>query len=79
MLCLTGAWIVTGGTNAGVMEFVGEAVRDHMLTTTEQQVVALGVATWGIIDNKDSLISDDVSCYNTVKYACKGLRIIVHH
>ena len=62
----TGAWIITGGTNTGVMAFVGEAVRDHMLTTgaSEQNVVALGIATWGIVDNKDSLDSqetDDVS------------------
>ena len=59
----TGAWIVTGGTNTGVMAFVGEAVRDHMLTTgaSEQNVVALGIATWGIVDNKESLEGEDVS------------------
>ena len=45
------------------MEFVGEAVKDHMLTTgdSEQKVVALGIATWGIIDNRDSLMAEDVS------------------
>ena len=59
----TGAWIITGGTNTGVMAFVGEAVRDHMLTTgaSEQNVVALGIATWGIVDNKDNLEAEDVS------------------
>ena len=58
-----GAWIITGGTNAGVMEFVGEAVKDHMLTTgsSKQKVVALGIATWGIVDNKDALTDEDVS------------------
>ena len=61
----TGAWIVTGGTNTGVMAFVGEAVRDHMLTTgaSEQNVVALGIATWGIVDNKESLEGEDVSWF----------------
>ena len=60
-----GAWIITGGTSTGVMKFVGEAVRDHMLTsgTCEQPVVALGIATWGIVDNKEALISEDVSVY----------------
>ena len=60
---ITGAWIITGGTNTGVMAFVGEAVRDHMLTTgeSEQNVVALGIATWGIVDNKDNLEAGDVS------------------
>jgi hypothetical protein len=54
----SGAWIITGGTNAGVMEFVGEAVRDFSLSSgaVEQKVVAVGIATWGIIDNMDSLM-----------------------
>ena len=29
-----GAWIITGGTNAGVMKICGEAVRDQLLTAT---------------------------------------------
>ena len=51
------AWIITGGTNAGVMAFVGEAVREHTLATgaSSSNMVALGIATWGIIDNKDPL------------------------
>ena len=58
---LPGAWIVTGGTNAGVMEFVGEAVKEHMLTAgrSEQQVVALGIATWGIVEERHMLMSHD--------------------
>ena len=28
-----GAWIITGGTNAGVMKICGEAVRDQLLTS----------------------------------------------
>ena len=59
----SGAWIVTGGTNAGVMEFVGEAVKEHMLTTgsSDGKVVALGIASWGIVDNRNQLMSDGVS------------------
>ncbi|XP_052091143.1 transient receptor potential cation channel subfamily M member-like 2 isoform X6 [Mytilus californianus] len=56
----TGAWIVTGGTNTGVMKHVGEAVRDYGLTsTTGAPVVAIGVATWGCIHKKKDLISRD--------------------
>ncbi|ESO89164.1 hypothetical protein LOTGIDRAFT_229069 [Lottia gigantea] len=54
----TGAWIVTGGTAAGVMEFVGEAVRDHIFSTgnpEQNRVVALGIATWGVINNRLAL------------------------
>uniref|UniRef100_G3NSB2 Transient receptor potential cation channel, subfamily M, member 2 n=1 Tax=Gasterosteus aculeatus aculeatus TaxID=481459 RepID=G3NSB2_GASAC len=53
----TGAWIITGGTQAGVMKRVGRAVRDHALSSSMQgQIVAIGIATWGIIHNRDALI-----------------------
>ena len=57
-----GAWIITGGTSTGVMEFVGDAVQDYTLQTgsSDQEVVALGIATWGIVDNKRNLISEEV-------------------
>ncbi|CAL1535900.1 unnamed protein product [Lymnaea stagnalis] len=54
----TGAWIVTGGTATGVMEFVGEAVRDHMTVRgrgAEDVCVALGIATWGSVANNLAL------------------------
>ncbi|XP_070693966.1 transient receptor potential cation channel subfamily M member 2 [Pempheris klunzingeri] len=53
----TGAWIITGGTHTGVMKHVGQAVRDHALSSSMQgQIVAIGVATWGIIHNRDALV-----------------------
>ncbi|RVE58090.1 hypothetical protein OJAV_G00205850 [Oryzias javanicus] len=56
----TGAWIITGGTNAGVMKHVGQAVRDYALSNSMQgQIVAIGVATWGVIHNREALISQD--------------------
>ena len=63
LLLISGAWIITGGTHTGVMEFVGEAVRDYILATgsSGQNVVAIGIATWGVIDNNKALISSDVS------------------
>ncbi|KAK3766250.1 hypothetical protein RRG08_036888 [Elysia crispata] len=54
----TGAWIVTGGTASGVMEFVGEALRDHMaISSMGSQVpcVALGIAVWGCVANNLAL------------------------
>ncbi len=62
-VCVSGAWIVTGGTSTGVMEFVGDAVKDFMLQSgsSDQHVVALGIATWGIVDNRESLISEEVA------------------
>ncbi|XP_068559379.1 transient receptor potential cation channel subfamily M member 2 [Cebidichthys violaceus] len=56
----TGAWILTGGTHTGVMKHVGQAVRDHALSNSMQgQIVAIGVATWGIIHNRDTLVHSE--------------------
>jgi SLOG in TRPM len=57
------AWIITGGTKAGVMEIVGETILDYMLQTggTEKRITALGIASWGFVANKDVLVSPDVS------------------
>ena len=40
-----GAWIITGGTQTGVMQFVGEAAREYMLQSGnyEQQLVVVVV------------------------------------
>ncbi len=45
----TGAWIISGGTNTGVMRLVGEAVADYAKYSTENKLTVLGIATWGII------------------------------
>ncbi|KAL3836664.1 hypothetical protein ACJMK2_022086 [Sinanodonta woodiana] len=58
----TGAWIITGGTHAGVMKHVGEAVKDYGLTSTNQKhVVTIGIAPWGVIQNRDALINKEGS------------------
>ncbi|XP_061081605.1 transient receptor potential cation channel subfamily M member 2-like [Conger conger] len=57
----TGAWILTGGTHTGVMMHVGQAVRDYALTTstTEDQIVAIGMANWGTVLNRDTLVNKE--------------------
>uniref|UniRef100_A0A4W3H6B7 Transient receptor potential cation channel, subfamily M, member 2 n=1 Tax=Callorhinchus milii TaxID=7868 RepID=A0A4W3H6B7_CALMI len=57
----TGAWIITGGSHAGVMKHVGEAVRRYTMTSSskEGEVVAIGVATWGIVHNRECLINKE--------------------
>ncbi len=57
-MCLSysGAWIVTGGMHAGVMKHVGEAVQDHLTAEgAKAKVVAIGIAPWGCVNNKESL------------------------
>ena len=63
----TGAWIITGGTNTGVMRHVGEAVRGHtvmsrgaQLKDNAQQVHLIGIATWGIVDHREQLTCNQV-------------------
>ncbi|KAG8521402.1 Transient receptor potential cation channel subfamily M member 4 [Galemys pyrenaicus] len=52
----TGAWIVTGGLHTGIGRHVGVAVRDHQMASTGgTKVVAMGVAPWGVVRNRDSL------------------------
>uniref|UniRef100_G1QP26 Transient receptor potential cation channel subfamily M member 2 n=1 Tax=Nomascus leucogenys TaxID=61853 RepID=G1QP26_NOMLE len=54
----TGAWIITGGSHAGVMKQVGEAVRDFSLSSSykEGELITIGVATWGTLHRRESLI-----------------------
>ncbi|XP_078407809.1 transient receptor potential cation channel subfamily M member 2 isoform X2 [Cetorhinus maximus] len=53
----TGAWIITGGSFAGVMKHVGEAVRHCKMTSgcKGKQIVAIGIASWGIVHNRENL------------------------
>lgn len=63
VLLSLGAWIITGGTAAGVMELVGEALHDHHLSTgntDRSQCVALGIASWGVIANNVALDGEGV-------------------
>jgi transient receptor potential cation channel subfamily M member 2 len=51
----TGAWIITGGTNTGVMRLVGEAVADEF-HKYNQKLTVLGIATWGKIALREQMI-----------------------
>ena len=58
---ITDAWIITGGTDAGVMKYVGEAVGTHLKAQGRgSRVVTIGVATWGIVMGKKDLIKEEV-------------------
>ncbi|XP_072230099.1 transient receptor potential cation channel subfamily M member 4-like [Leuresthes tenuis] len=56
----TGAWILTAGLREGVGRCVGEAVRDHATAASSvslNKVVALGIAPWGLVHNKEQLVN----------------------
>uniref|UniRef100_A0A3B5KH58 TRPM SLOG domain-containing protein n=2 Tax=Takifugu TaxID=31032 RepID=A0A3B5KH58_TAKRU len=43
------------------MKHVGEAVKDYTLSSSVQsQIVAIGIPTWGIIHNRDTLVQAEV-------------------
>ncbi|XP_005100068.2 transient receptor potential cation channel subfamily M member-like 2 [Aplysia californica] len=54
----TGAWVITGGMNDGVMRYVGEAVRNYekLASSKESKAVTIGVAPWGCLKNREQLV-----------------------
>uniref|UniRef100_A0A671UGX0 Transient receptor potential cation channel, subfamily M, member 1b n=1 Tax=Sparus aurata TaxID=8175 RepID=A0A671UGX0_SPAAU len=56
----TGAWIFTGGVNTGVIRHVGDALKEHS-SKSRGKVCAIGIAPWGILENKEDLIGKDVN------------------
>ena len=49
------------------MKHVGEAVKDFGLTSSSQNpVVAIGIAPWGCIQNRELLVSEEVSYHSAV-------------
>jgi hypothetical protein len=64
---MIGAWIITGGTNKGVMALVGEAVSEYstMARAENKKLVCIGIATWGAIKN-NSCLESKVSCIGKI-------------
>ena len=55
-------WIITGGTNTGVMKHVGDALQGQSKTL-------IGITTWGIVSNNEVLVgSYDLPLGGTFPY-----------
>ncbi|XP_052709281.1 transient receptor potential cation channel subfamily M member-like 2 isoform X1 [Crassostrea angulata] len=53
-------WIITGGTQSGVWELMGDAVKDHNSSwERKNDVVVLGVAPWGCVANRQALEEEE--------------------
>jgi transient receptor potential cation channel subfamily M protein 2 len=50
----TNALIITGGTNAGVMKLVGDAIAESVVDLSK--VAVLGIATWGKVAYRNKLV-----------------------
>ena len=53
-------WIVTAGTDTGVVKHVGEILRDYY-PKSRNNVIAIGIAPWGVVNERQSLIGHGVS------------------
>ena len=61
ILCETEFWGVKDFFfHLGVTRHVGEAISDRT-SKTKNKVVAIGLAPWGIVENKEDLVGKDVS------------------
>ena len=61
------------------MQFVGEAVRDHMITlgSNDKTVVALGIASWGCVANRSALDGEGVqTLINKLLYPPQTLFVV---
>ena len=51
------------------MQLVGEAVREYSLEyTPKNPIILLGIAPWGIVANRDSLLDIDVRLLGILDY-----------
>ena len=52
---------MTGGIRTGLIEIVGDAVKDHIITTGHRNdLVVLGMANWGRVANRQALDGEEV-------------------
>ncbi|KAM9408338.1 transient receptor potential cation channel subfamily M member 1-like [Pholidichthys leucotaenia] len=72
----TGAWIFTGGVSTGVIRHVGDALKEHS-SKSRGKVCAIGIAPWGIVENKEDLIGRDVTHpYQTMSNPLSKLAVL---
>uniref|UniRef100_A0A8C6VKP2 Transient receptor potential cation channel subfamily M member 1 n=1 Tax=Naja naja TaxID=35670 RepID=A0A8C6VKP2_NAJNA len=72
----TGAWIFTGGVSTGIIRHVGDALKDHS-SKSRGRICAVGIAPWGIVENKEDLLGKDVTkLYQTMSNPLSKLCVL---
>ncbi|XP_039196055.1 transient receptor potential cation channel subfamily M member 1 isoform X7 [Crotalus tigris] len=72
----TGAWIFTGGVSTGIIRHVGDALKDHS-SKSRGRICAIGIAPWGIVENKEDLLGKDVTkLYQTMSNPLSKLCVL---
>ena len=70
----TNGWLMSAGTNTGVMKLVGEAVEEGQFLVSDgpsvkRGIKAIGICNWGMVENNANLVnlsSDEVNSVNYV-------------
>ncbi|XP_013913599.1 PREDICTED: transient receptor potential cation channel subfamily M member 5 isoform X1 [Thamnophis sirtalis] len=72
----TGAWIFTSGLHVGITKHIGQAVQDHMLTSSSStvKVVAIGITSLEKIQHRDLLenVKNDILINNKTDNNVQG-------
>ncbi|XP_063170381.1 transient receptor potential cation channel subfamily M member 1 [Candoia aspera] len=72
----TAAWIFTGGVSTGIIRHVGDALKDHS-SKSRGRICAIGIAPWGIVENKEDLTGKDVTrLYQTMSNPLSKLCVL---
>ncbi len=53
-------WIITAGTDTGVVKHIGDILKE-ILPNSRHNVVAIGIAPWGVVNDNQTLLGADVS------------------
>ena len=69
----TNGWLMTAGTNTGVMKLVGDAVEEGQFLvsdgpTVKRGIKAFGICNWGMVENNHQLVNTASGEINSVNY-----------
>ncbi len=70
------AWLITAGTNAGVVKEVGEALSNYRYKNKKHglDVPCIGIASWGYTAGNEKLVTQSTNhCINTT--STRGTRL----
>ena len=48
-------WIITAGTDTGVVKHIGDMLEKY-IPKYRKNIVAIGIAPWGVVSGRESLI-----------------------
>ena len=74
MFKATNGWVLSAGTDTGVMRLVGEAVEEGQFIVTEgssirRGIKAIGLVNWGMVEDNADLLNTDITRVNNVNYS----------